>query len=199
MQHIRKLLKFPAILLTALSLLVLLPGCIFNDTTLQLNPKINAPDKASAASNHDKLQITAEDARANKAVGFRRNEGFSGYIFISDDLKYVIENNIVEIAKANGFEQADKANRSLDAKLLLLSGGWVQESLTMPYKAQVAIEVIAKNNNLVFDHIYHNDINSGIAMTFTPDSFANKQLNLVLEGALNKIYQDEKLWEFLHK
>ena len=186
-------------IVTAVFALVFINGCAFTDQKAVLNPTLEF--SSQNFGNGQQVGIKVLDERPDKTLGYRGAQGgnIGGKITTDQDVAKVLEDKIKEGLKMQGFEPtsySDGVSRTMKVELRSLkyfisTGFWSGGAHT-----KSALKVIARNSGKEFEEFYR--VEKEETIIFIPGAEGNEQLiNSALSEILQKLFTDQKLFEFL--
>lgn len=175
-------------------------GCTLYVARPNINPTIKFNNPLPQES-HGYILIKTKDARENSLVGSRGIEGVSAPVIVSDNLAPMLKNKLEVISLHNGYviSENEKTSKQITATLLVLNDTSIYRTLPgATSKIEIAIEIIAKNTNKMYFHIYRFSKEKSFYFAKTEANF-QEDLNNAFSDFLLQIADDNNLWLFLAK
>lgn len=190
-----KLFKF-IVLLT-----LLVTSCAYKSHEISLYPEI----KITEIGNKNLINISVNDKRESKNLIGRQNSNWIADtdIKFSSDLEKLIKNKVAKALEDRNFVISDKdnkeANKILEINILSLKYENKPRIISMNSKVEASLSISIKNNDQEVLHkaTYKSDLENNYYI-FSPRAKTNeKNINIVLQEVINKIFSDQTLFEYL--
>jgi len=187
--------KYALILMTAMVLLV---GCATSSHKVNINPNLHV--NKSNIGKGETILLKIVDDRADQTIGYRQSGfGKAGNITTDQNIVKIISSKIMEGLQQKGFKPvlvSKDLKRSITVEIRLIEYNGSTNGLGFTVYTKVALKVLSRNENNKYEKIYR--IQNEEDFFIVPGPTTNEELiNLAITQALEKFFQDEKLFTFI--
>ena len=185
--------------LIGLIFLVFLSGCAYIDQNLRVEPQVTIMQENIGQGK--KIALRVVDDREDSTIG-RRANGYgmdSAKISTDQDLVELLKSSFIDGMRKKGFEPVgdNDSNVSLKVELRSLSYDTSTGLWTAGNIGKAALKILAtKESNKTFEKTYRSQNEIRTAFIASQETNA-KIINAALSDALNKVFSDNELWDFL--
>ncbi len=192
-------MKEGIVVLSFTCLLLIAPGCAYIDQNLKVAPELSV--SKSDLGHGKKIALRVVDEREDQTIG-RRADGYgirAAKISTDQDIVTILKDQFASGMHDQGFEPVGEndAKESLRVELRALSYDTAMGLWTGGNIGKSTIKIIANNSSgKTYEKSYRGQ--KEIRTVFVGSQETNsKVVNEALSEALNKVFEDKELWEFI--